>query len=1137
MSIDKSLQVLSIIILLIIAVNTLIPLLQYTSAQQEKIYIAFIWHYHQPWYYSPDETYFILPWVRMHSIGNYYKMAYILSKYPSMRVTFTFSGSLLEQIVDYVENNKRDLREIISWRVVNGTISVEDVFNMLRTPGGFFDINWANIVNRSPRYRELRDLAQNITRECSLKAKTDEELIQCVVSEFTQGDLVGANVVDLAVLFNLLWIDPQVAREKYPDVYGLMNAAYTGCSKPCFSRVNLTRVLTVQREIMSELLLIYRNLLSRGQVEVIPVPYSHPLAPIIVDSGLGEDLEIHVRLAIDLFNQYLNTTPVGVWPAEQAVNEYVVEAFRKAGMNWTVTDSTILAATGVNTGDIENIGVPWYIDFVSGRIYIFFRETDISNLISFQYSGWDQDSAVVDLVNRILNYRNNAKGPRLVVIALDGENPWEHYPEFGTIFLNKLYSRLDELQRQGILETITPGEFIKRFGNVARPLPEKTYQYLDLEGKDISDIPANNYGDGYYALPRRQVRARLPEGSWGGGEVAIWIGHRQENVAHMWMVKARSDVLGKLGINSMRVLYERYPLIARYLLKSQASDWWWWYGGDGGGSPATFDPLFKAYLTRAYELSGLQPPEYLRVSAYPDGQPIGTINQVPPGLVDMPIALDGIIEDDWIKLVQANKALRVVVGTKLPEVYVGIDTTKLYLAFVINYTDLQGLKIAVYFATPSVKMSPYNQEFNLYPRGRNIDLGIHLARELLIDPIQKTATISIADGTGGWRSITTINTVYVARKLDQVTIEVSIDITSLNLAMGQPAYLVIVVYQDMNPVEWSSRLGLAYIISVPTPPVELIGRLIVYMEDPVGDDNGIGTVKYPTNPVFKPGVFDLVNFTIIDGVDRLLFKFQFGELGGNPWGGPNGWSLQQIHMYILTSINSEGRKDTFGLNVKIEHGWHLAIIIAPGWGTTPVPDGERSGIYYYDKAESLVQDGELVPRADQARKEILVEVSKDVLYDVENIDKWVIVVAVVSHDGYGINRIRAIQPGDPAEWTLGGGDPLAILAGVQPLIIDLLAPTADEQYQMLRSYDTSTRELARIHGVRIADYLTRPTPIETPTTTPSPTPTLTETITETTIVEKPGVLNYIIVAIIVFGLATLASFIALRVSRRRSVST
>ncbi|MEM1779332.1 MAG: glucodextranase DOMON-like domain-containing protein, partial [Ignisphaera sp.] len=42
--------------------------------------------------------------------------------------------------------------------------------------------------------------------------------------------------------------------------------------------------------------------------------------------------------------------------------------------------------------------------------------------------------------------------------------------------------------------------------------------------------------------------------------------------------------------------------------------------------------------------------------------------------------------------------------------------------------------------------------------------------------------------------------------------------------------------------------------------------------------------------------FDLTRFTLIDVNEKIVFRFTFRELGGNPWGGPNGWSFQQIHV-------------------------------------------------------------------------------------------------------------------------------------------------------------------------------------------------------------------------------------------------
>lgn len=1076
-----------LVFLAIVFTSIALPMAAVTTYSQatQPIYLAIVWHYHQPWYYSADESYFVLPWVRMHAVGNYYKMAYILSKYPDVKVTFTFSGSLLEQLLDMVENNKMDVRAIISWRIYNGSATPDDVFNMLRIPGGFFDINWGRILERSPRFRELRDTAQSIFRECISIATSEEMLKSCVVQRFTYGNLQHQRVIDLAVLFNLLWIDPQVAREQYPDIYELMTKAYTSPS-PNFSVNDLRRVLEVQRDIMSKIVPIYSQLAKSGQIELIPVPYSHPLAPIITDLGFEEDIEIHVNESLRLFRETFGIEPKGVWPAEQAVNEQVVEAFRKAGITWTITDRDILGKAGFSVTDINNIGVPWYIDFPSGRIYVFFRDTELSNLISFQYSGWDADAAVNDFVNRVLSYASRADGPRVVVVALDGENPWEHYQEFGTLFLNKLYAKLSELQAQNKLRTITPGEFVGLFPQVAKELPIRTYTYLDLEGKDISNIPKDSYGDGYADLPRKQVSARLAEGSWSGGEVAIWIGHRQENVAWMWLVAARESVLSANGVKSMKELYARRPDIARYLLKAEASDWWWWYGGDGGGSPQTFDPLFKAYLRRAYELSGLTPPDYLLVTAYPDGTPIGWLNQVVPSPVDKAPAVDGVIEDLWANAISGGRGINITVGETLRYALVVVTPERFYMAFKLATTSYVGKAIGVYFTTPVISLSPWDPGYLIYPRGqRKLDVGIYLAREIYVDLEKKAASVNVPSN-GSWAQKASVE---LAISEDGV-VELSAKWSDIDVPQGAYTYIAIVYYEGSQALETSSRFGLVYQLQAPMGAVA--GTVVLDLQDPVGDDDGAGGLGYPGNAVFKPGVFDLTRFRVIDGGDKVIFVIEFKNLGGNPWGGPNGWSMQQVHIYIRTTLSAPGKAETIALNAMLSeaNAWHMAVLLAPGWGSGPLPRDQRSAIYYYDKDEPVVQDGKFKVYADQASNSIIAEISKDLLYDVDNIGKWKFVVAVTSHDGYGPNMIRPFTVGG-GEWAVNVPPQYAtaLLNNVFPYILDLLAPTPEEQYAQLRSFDAATGKKAVLGEMA-------PTTTTTPTTTPVTIPTET-TPTET----------------------------------------
>ncbi len=253
------------------------------------------------------------------------------------------------------------------------------------------------------------------------------------------------------------------------------------------------------------------------------------------------------------------------------------------------------------------------------------------------------------------------------------------------------------------------------------------------------------------------------------------------------------------------------------------------------------------------------------------------------------------------------------------------------------------------------------------------------------------------------------------------------------------------------------------------------------MEDPEGDDNGFGNVTYPTNEVFQEGVFDLIRFTVVDMGETLEFKVYMKNLGDNPWNAPNGFCLQYIHIYALTTdINLPLNTTSFGANVEIADGWNFAILLAPGWGNETVPTGQRAAIYFAN-GTAIQQDGVFNVTANPDENAIIAIVKKSFLPDAGNARYWHYAVLVLGYDGYGANKIRSITTGDATEWNFGGGDANAIVANVQPLVIDLLAPTAEDQYAMLTSYDTEAGTLAK---VQLVPYLAPP---ETTTTTPTAT--------------------------------------------------
>jgi alpha-amylase/alpha-mannosidase (GH57 family) len=1069
------------------------------AQQREPLNVIIIWHFHQPWYYSASGNDFLLPWVRMHSVGNYYKMGYILSKHPDVKVSFTFSGSLLVQLLDYVNKGLMDKREEVSWKIARGEeLSPYEKFSMLQMPGGFFDINWERVVNVVPRYKELRDKAQELMAK--YRSLPENEYVEKVAESFTEQDYT-----DLAALFNLFWIDPLVLHDKFPELYKLREEALKNPSIH-FAREQLREILEAHHEIMSWIPGIYGELAKKGQVELVPVPYSHPLSAIVADFGWTSDLLMHAEKSIELFKKVFNYTPRGVWPPEQAVNDYVANAYSKY-FDWMVTDRTILAKTGIDVSKPENTLHPWiFVSKTGKKVYVFFRDTELSNLISFTYSKMSSEQAVKDLVARLKQLAEHNVPGGVVVIALDGENPWEWYEEFGDKFLDLLYSELEKLQKEGIIRTVTPSEYIDKYGKYAKELPLGEHPYLDLEGKDISDIPISYTADAYSELPRKSVKSQLAEGSWAGGELAIWIGQRQENAAWMLLAKTREDLLRALGAKTLQEAYARNPAAVEYLLRAEASDWFWWYGGDGGGSFPS-NPLFKAYLAKTYQALGLQPPDYLLTGFNPDATPVDTINKDVPKPVTEPPSIDGkFLEQEW------RQALVMSVGQEIvKEVRLAVDADNLYLAIVPvkpGALSKNRALVAIYLTNPWRSVSPHHPGYNAFPRYEKKDLGMGLFYEILIDPSSNQVTINAADGKGGWTTLFSLGAGYAAFG---DTVEIAVPWNMLSLRAGDIVYVTEATYSGSKLVETASRLGLVYYFQVPRPSASAGGKVVFDAKDPVGDDNGAGTYTYPKNAVFKPGVFDITRFRVIDAGSKLVFEVYVRELGGNPWNGPNGFCLQYVHIYVHTKASAPGNTSTFGLNVVIDksHAWHFALLLAPGWGNDPVPKGERAALYYAN-GTVVVQDSGFRVYADPARNAIVAEVSKNLLPDTEHVSEWSYVVALTSYDGYGPDRIRPFGV-SAEEWVVGVGKKYAqaIVYNVIPRIMDLLAPTKEMQYEMLNSFkiDPASGKAypAVIRGFSAKDFQAQPaakTVTATTTVVKILNQTITLTKTETKTLEK-----------------------------------
>jgi len=530
--------------------------------------IAFLWHMHQPYYKDPFSGIYRLPWVRLHGTKDYLDMAMLLDEYPHIRQTFNLVPSLIEQIIDYTENNAKDAFLEVTLKRASDLSDEERAFII----GNFFLANWDTMVRPFPRYYELL-LKRGLTFSKSDLSRT--------IRYFSDSDFL-----DLQVLFNLVWIDPML-RKRDPFLSSLVTKGrgYSEEEKNLLAE----RGLSILRDIIPK----YRELSSKGQVELSASPFYHPILPLLWDTNVAkvptpdirlpkkrfshpEDALAQIRMAMDFFEGVFGQRPAGMWPSEGSVSEDIVRAIREEGIEWIATDEDVLAGSlGIGlrgpSGNLLRPDLLYSVHEFSGASLLF-RDHKISDLIGFVYSGWEPKRAAEDLIHKFLQIHESLPGnePHLVPVILDGENAWEYYENDGEDFFRYLYEGLSK--------------------------------YEQLRTTTIS---------GYLGEHReRKKLERLHAGSWIYANFNVWIGHEEDNTAWDYLTETR-DALGEFqSMNPGRAMDSAW----KALYVAEGSDWNWWYGDEHSTENAEeFDELFRQNLTRVYREMGREAPPHLFV--------------------------------------------------------------------------------------------------------------------------------------------------------------------------------------------------------------------------------------------------------------------------------------------------------------------------------------------------------------------------------------------------------------------------------------------------------------------------------------------------------------------------------------------
>jgi alpha-amylase/alpha-mannosidase (GH57 family) len=541
-------------------------------SQPARLDLVLLWHMHQPDYRNYRTGEFELPWVYLHAIKDYTDMAYHLEAHPGVRAVVNFAPVLLEQLDAYAEQFALgEVKDPLLRLLAASDLDHIDRASCQLVLESCFRGNHRTMLDPFPHYKRLYELHQ------AVRAKGDSALRY----------LSGQYLADLLVWYHLAWTGESV-RRSHETVVRLMaqGEGYTHADR--FELYNLIG------EMIGGIVPRYRALAERGQVELSCTPHHHPLAPLLIDftsarealpgvvlpkdtySGGRSRVGAHIDAALDSHVRRFGARPAGIWPAEGAVSNVLLEMLAGRGISWTATSESVLAGSlkQAHPGQVlpnraHYLYRPYRMRTAQGDLACFFRDDKLSDLIGFEYCRWFGKDAALHFLNALDEIRRAAPaddGPPLVSVILDGENAWEYYPYNAFYFLNDVYG---ELETHSSIRTTTFAEALA------------THRAAELPG--------------------------VVAGSWVYGTFSTWIGGPEKNAA--WGLLGEAKRSFDLVMQSGRLSEEERMRAEQQLMDCEGSDWFWWFGDyNPQHSVAAFDRLYREKLSNLYRLLKLPVP-------------------------------------------------------------------------------------------------------------------------------------------------------------------------------------------------------------------------------------------------------------------------------------------------------------------------------------------------------------------------------------------------------------------------------------------------------------------------------------------------------------------------------------------------
>jgi alpha-amylase/alpha-mannosidase (GH57 family) len=499
-----------------------------------SVLVSFLWHMHQPFYKDLVRQCYVMPWAYLHGTKDYLGMPALVEEFPEVHQTFNLVPSLLLQLEEYAKGKAQDPSLELAFKPVDG-LTAEDRSTIIDR---FFPVPVRTMLQPFPRYFELYERRSDASRH---------------------GSFNDQDIRDIQVWWSLAWMD----HDRRPAEFVQKGRDFSEKDKAALRKI----VQKTIKDIIPE----YKRLQEKGWIEISTTPFYHPILPLLIDSKVDGNVPVEFHFPYDAREQLARAqvfmrerfgkTPQGLWPSEGSVSNDVALLVASLGFRWMATDEGILAKSGVDLNWDNRRRL--YHPYKRGDITVFFRDRSLSDSIGFQYMHAPAPDAAADLVRRLKEMPDGAQ----VLIALDGENPWDYYVNSGRDFLRHVF---DDIQKEPSLEALTLSEAMER-------------------------VPAEKLD-------------WLAPGSWAGANFGIWIGHPEDHQAWQWIIRAREALMS----HKAHVSSEQWDLAYEELLVAEGSDWMWWFGNDfSSDSDAIFDSLFRQHIANVFHLVGLPRPEGL----------------------------------------------------------------------------------------------------------------------------------------------------------------------------------------------------------------------------------------------------------------------------------------------------------------------------------------------------------------------------------------------------------------------------------------------------------------------------------------------------------------------------------------------